>query len=247
MKCLPRTERKEGNSAKQTFRTKKFLRCERAWSVHRQGHMQLQEEGAKDVKSGELGAVARLWEWPCVTSKGEGDIPWAIVLQIFWSDEDRLELCSALEGLRDKSESQASLFIFELLDLCRICILPQSECVIWHDFKLPFCKYCYSLLPYLGLSVSTLWGITLSKESRTLESALRVQTWNPLMWASPFHTHRGALAALEFCTHRVLGTNPLKPHCTCWGTAVCCSSLEGGWAEQVGRKDSICLELMGSL
>lgn len=33
------------------------------------------EEGAKEVESGELGGVARLWEWPCMTSKGEADIP----------------------------------------------------------------------------------------------------------------------------------------------------------------------------
>ena len=33
------------------------------------------EEGAEEVESGELGGVARLREWPCMTSKGEADIP----------------------------------------------------------------------------------------------------------------------------------------------------------------------------
>lgn len=61
---------------KQTFRAK-VLRCESApiCTADRRSHPASGEEGAKDVKSGELGGVARLWGWPCVTSKGEDCSP----------------------------------------------------------------------------------------------------------------------------------------------------------------------------
>ena len=83
MKCLPCIERKEGNSGKADIQSKSFeMRKSLVCTADRRWHPASGEEGAKDVKSGELGGVARLWEWPCVTNKGEGDIPWVIVLQI---------------------------------------------------------------------------------------------------------------------------------------------------------------------
>lgn len=141
------THREEGRQfSKADIQNKSFeMRKSLVCTADKRSHAASGEEGAKDVKSGELGAVARLWEWPCVTSKGEGDIPWAIVLQIFWSDEDRLELCTLWKDWGTKWVSSLTFFIFWTVTYAEFAFCPRVN--VWYDMTsnyLPFCKYCYS-------------------------------------------------------------------------------------------------------
>lgn len=76
MKCLPCIERREGNSGKADIQSESFeMRKSLVCTADRRSHSASGEEGAEEVRSGELGGVARLWGWPCVTSKGEGRSP----------------------------------------------------------------------------------------------------------------------------------------------------------------------------
>lgn len=141
------THREEGRQfSKADIQNKSFeMRKSLVCTADKRSHAASGEEGAKDVKSGELGAVARLWEWPCVTSKGEGDIPWAIVLQIFLIRWRQTGIMHALEGLRDKVSLKPHFFIFWTVTYAEFAFCPRVN--VWYDMTsnyLPFCKYCYS-------------------------------------------------------------------------------------------------------
>lgn len=190
------THREEGRQfSKADIQSKSFeMRKSLVCTADKRSHAASGEEGAKDVKSGELGAVARLWEWPCVTSKGEGDIPWAIVLQIFWSDEDRLELCTLWKDWGTKWVSSLTFLFFELWPMQNLHSAPEWMCdMTWLQITYPFVNIVTRTSLHLGLkAISTLWG-TLSKESRTVRVSPPGPDMEPPDVESPlpFHTHKG--------------------------------------------------------